>query len=94
MSKETDQRNHVDHLVDQAITQLESKMEQLRSLKGSGLEIAQVFEEANDMWGDNAVTWLIRHNRVLGATPIDLMLEGRTDEVLRLLGQIAHGIYA
>ena len=31
------------------------------------------------MWGDNTVTWLIRHNRVLGATPIDLMLEGRTD---------------
>ena len=94
MRTETDQRNHVDHLVDQAITQLESKMEQLRSLKGSGPKIAQVFEEANDMWGDNAVTWLIRHNRVLGATPIDLMREGRADEVLRLLGRIAHGIHA
>jgi Protein of unknown function (DUF2384) len=94
VSPETDQRNPVDHLVDQAITQLESKMERLRSLKGSGPEIAQVFEEANAMWGDNAVTWLIRHNRVLGATPIDLMREGRADEVLRLLGRIAHGIHA
>lgn len=94
MSTEADRRNHGDHLVEQAITQLESKMEQLRSLKGSGSEIAQVFEEANDMWGDNAVTWLIRHNRVLGATPIDMMREGRADEVLRLLRRIAHGIHA
>ena len=94
MSKVTDQRNPVDHLVDQAITQLESKMEPLRSLNGSGPEIAQVFEEANDMWGDNAITWLIRNNRALSATSIDLMREGRVDEVLRLLGRIAHGIHA
>jgi uncharacterized protein (DUF2384 family) len=85
---------NTDPLVDQAISQLESYVEKLRLLKGSGPEIAQVFDEANDMWGDNAVTWLIRHNRVLGSTPIDLMLEGRTDEVRRLLVQIAHGISA
>jgi hypothetical protein len=41
-------------LVDQAIAQLECRIEQLKLLKGSGPEIAKVLEEAEEMWGDQS----------------------------------------
>jgi hypothetical protein len=82
-----------DPLVDQAVAQLERRIEQLKLLKGSGPEVAKVLEEAEEMWGDQSALWLVRHNRVLGATPVELMLQGRTAEVVRLMLQIAHGVY-
>ena len=69
----------VDSLVDQAITHLERQIEQLRSLKGATPEIAMV--------------WLVRQNQILQARPLDLIAQGKTDQVLQLLGQIEYGVY-
>jgi uncharacterized protein (DUF2384 family) len=82
-----------DDLVDQAIARLERQIEQLKSLKGAGPEIATVIGRAQEVFGERGLSWLVRPNQVLQATPLDLMSQGRTDRVLRLLGQIEHGVY-
>jgi uncharacterized protein (DUF2384 family) len=84
---------NTDHLVDQAIARLERQIEQLKSLKGAGPEIATVIGRAQEVFGERGLSWLVRPNQVLQATPLDLMSQGKTDRVLRLLVQIEHGIY-
>ena len=74
------------------IARLEEQIEQIKSLKGSGLEIATVMERVQEVFGERGVIWLIRPNQVLQAIPLDLIRQGKTDRVLRLLGQIEHGI--
>lgn len=83
----------VDPLVDQAIAHLEEKIKQLMSLKGAGPEIATVIGRTHEVFGNLGVLWLVRPNQVLQATPLDLISQGKTDSVLRLLIQIEHGIY-
>ena len=83
----------VDPLVDQAIARLEDKIKQLMSLKGAGPKIATVIGKTHEVFGDRGVLWLVRHNHVLQATPLDLISQGKIDPVLRLLIQIEHGIY-
>jgi len=42
-----------------------------------------------------AAGWLVSRVRSLGgATPLQALAEGRRDDVLRVLGQIVHGVYA
>jgi hypothetical protein len=84
---------NVDPLMDQAIPHLEGQIEQLRSLEGSGPEIATVIGRVQEVFGERSVIWLMRHNQVLQATPLDLITQEKTDRVLRLLGQIEHGVY-
>ncbi|MBD2750981.1 DUF2384 domain-containing protein [Microvirga sp. BT688] len=84
---------NTDHAIDQAIDRLKEQIEQLKSLKGSGPEIATVIGRAQEVFGERGLSWLVRPNQVLLATPLDLMTQGKTDRVLRLLGQIEHGIY-
>ncbi len=84
---------NTDHAIDQAIARLEKQIEQLRSLKGSGPEIAAVIGRAQEVFGERGLSWLVRPNQVLQATPLDLMTQGKTDRVLRLLVQIEHGVY-
>jgi hypothetical protein len=81
-----------DHAIDQAISCLEEQIEQLKSFKGSGPEIATVMERVQEVFGERGVIWLIRPNQVLQAIPLDLIRQGKTDRVLRLLVQIEHGI--
>jgi uncharacterized protein (DUF2384 family) len=83
----------VDPLVDQAITHLERQIEQLRSLKGAAPEIATVIGRAHEVFGELGVLWLVRQNQVLQARPLDLIAQGKTDQVLQLLGQIEYGVY-
>lgn len=85
---------NTDHLVDQAIARLEEQIKRIRSLKGSGPEIAMVIGRAQEVFGERGLIWLTRHNQVLQATPLDLIAQGRMDRILRLLGQIEHGVYA
>jgi hypothetical protein len=82
-----------DRLVDEAIAHLEEKIEQFRSVKGSGPEITTVIERTQEVFGDLRVMWLVRHNQVLQTTPLDLISQGKTDGVLQLLGQIEYGVY-
>ncbi len=82
----------LDHAIDQEVARLEEQIEQLKSLKGSGPEIATVMERVQEVFGERGATWLIRPNQVLQAIPLDLIRLGKTDRVLRLLGQIGHGI--
>ena len=49
-------------------------------------------ERVQEVFGERGVIWLIRPNQVLQAIPLDLIRQGKTDRVLRLLGQIEHGI--
>ena len=83
----------VDPLVDQAITHLERQIEQLRSLKGAAPEIAMVVGKAHEVFGDLGALWVVRQNQVLQARPLDLIAQGKTDQVLQLLGQIEYGVY-
>jgi uncharacterized protein (DUF2384 family) len=82
-----------DHAIDQAIARLEEQVERLRSLKGSGPEIATVMGKVQEVFGERGVIWLVRPNRVLQATPLDLIKQGKSDRVLRLLVQIEHGVH-
>ena len=83
----------VDPLVDQAIRHLERQIEQLRSLKGATSEIAMVIGKAHEVFGDLGALWVVRQNQVLQARPLDLIAQGKTDQVLQLLGQIDYGVY-
>jgi hypothetical protein len=83
----------VDPMVNQAIAHLEEKIEKLRSLKGSRPEIATVVGRTHEVFGALGVLWLVRRNQVLQAPPLDLISQGKTDPVLRLLIQIEHGVY-
>jgi uncharacterized protein (DUF2384 family) len=84
---------NTDHLVDCATAHLQGQIEQLKSLKGAGPEIAAVIGKAHEVLGDLGVLWLVRHNQVLQAIPLDMILQGKTDRILQLLGQIEYGVY-
>ncbi|MBJ6127517.1 hypothetical protein [Microvirga splendida] len=53
---------NIDHAIDQAIARLESPIEQLRSLKGSGPEIATVIGRAREVYGDEGLLWLLEYS--------------------------------
>ena len=82
-----------DQLVDGAIVSLEAKIEQLRSLKGSGPKVAEVIERTQQVFGELGVMWLVEPNHVLQSTPLELIAQGKTARVLRLLDQIEYGVY-
>ena len=63
------------------------------SFKGAGPEIATIVGRTHEVFGDLGVLWLVRHNQVLQAAPLELISQGKTDPVLRLLIQIEHGVY-
>ena len=67
---------------------LSAKIEQLRSLKGATPEIATVIGKAHEVFGDLGALWVVRQNQILQARPLDLIAQGKTDQVLQLLGQI------
>ncbi len=83
-----------DNCIDQAIARLESQIEQLRSLKGTGPEIAAIIGKAREVYGDEGLLWLLEYNQVLQTTPLDLVLHGKAERVLTQLGRIEHGVYA
>ena len=90
---EPDFQSSLDSAIDQEVARLEKQMEQLKSLKGSGPEIAPFMGRVQEVFGKRGVIWLIRPNQVLQAIPLVLIRQGKTDRVLRLLGQIEHGIH-
>jgi uncharacterized protein (DUF2384 family) len=85
---------NADDCIDHAIARLEGQIEQLRSLKGSGPEIATVIGRAREVYGDEGLLWLLEYNQVLQTTPLDLVLQGKAERVLTQLGRIEHGTYA
>ena len=42
------------------------------------------------IWG---ALWLLSHNSVLGARPLEFISQGETSRILQLLGQIEYGVY-
>lgn len=93
VEEDSGSQSSLDYAIDQAIARLEEQIEKLKSLKGPGLEIATVMERVQEVFGERGVIWLIRPNQVLQAIPLDLIRQGKTDRVLRLLVQIEHGIH-
>jgi uncharacterized protein (DUF2384 family) len=85
---------NADQAIDQAIARLEGQIEQLRSLKGSGPEIAMVIGRAREVYGDEGPLWLLEYSQVLQTTPLNLVLQGKAERVLTQLGRIEHGVYA
>jgi hypothetical protein len=85
---------NADDCIDQTIARLEEQIEQLRSLKGSGPEIATVIGRAREVYGEEGLLWLLEYNQVLQTTPLDLVLQGKAERVLTQLGRIEHGVYA
>ncbi|WP_052336198.1 antitoxin Xre/MbcA/ParS toxin-binding domain-containing protein [Nocardioides alkalitolerans] len=63
--------------------------EKLRQL----LDLQYVLDLVREIYEDDgAVMWLHARNRMLGGgRPLDLLAEGRTDEVINLLDRIADG---
>ncbi|EIM28029.1 antitoxin Xre/MbcA/ParS toxin-binding domain-containing protein [Microvirga lotononidis] len=86
-------KTHTDLLLEKAIIHLDSQINGLRSLKGSGPEIAAVIGKAHEVFGDLGALWLVRHNQVLQSVPLDIILQGKMDRVLQLLSQIEYGVY-
>jgi uncharacterized protein (DUF2384 family) len=82
-----------DPLVVEAIAHLERKIERLRSLQGSGPEIATIIGKATEAFGKAGVLWLVEYNQVLQAVPLDLIVQGETESVLTLIDQIEYGVY-
>jgi hypothetical protein len=70
---DSDSQSSLGYAIDQAIARLEEQIEQLKSLKGSGLEIATVIERVQEVFGKRGLIWLIRPNQVLQAIPLDLI---------------------
>ena len=68
-----------DPLVDQAIAHPKGKIKQLMLLKGARPEIATVIGRTHEVFGDLGLLWLVQHNQVLEATPLDLISQGKTD---------------
>ena len=87
-------QSSLDYAIDQEIARLEEQIEQLRSLKGSGPEIATVIGRAREVYGEEGLPWLLEYNQVLQTTPLDLVLQGKAQRVLTQLGRIEHGVYA
>ncbi len=85
---------NADQAIDQAIARLEGHIEQLRSLKGSGPEIATVIGRAQEVHGEEGLPWLLEYNQVLQTTPLELVLQGKAERVLTQRGRIEHGVYA
>ncbi|WP_201838455.1 antitoxin Xre/MbcA/ParS toxin-binding domain-containing protein [Microvirga zambiensis] len=84
---------NTDHFIERVIARLERQIERLRSLKGTDPEIAAVIGKAQEVFGEQGLIWLVEHNQVLQATPLDLIAQGKIGRVLTLLGQIEYGVY-
>lgn len=88
-----DFKPNINHAIDQTIARLEGQIEQLSSLKGSGAEIATVIGRA-EIYGDEALLWLLEYNQVPQTTPLDLVLQGKAERILTQLGRIEYGVSA
>ncbi len=57
------------------------------------LDLQYVLDLVAEVYGDDAaLTWLHARNRTLGGErPLDMLAEGRTDEVIGLLDRLADG---
>jgi flavin-binding protein dodecin len=84
---DSDSQSSLDYAIDQAIARLEEQIERLKSLKGSGLEIATVMERVQEVFGERGVIWLIRPNQVLQAIPLDLIRQGNQFEMSQVLAK-------
>ena len=85
---------HTDPLLDQAIVYLDGQIERLRSLKGANPEIATGIGRAVEVFGELEAVWLVEYNQVLQATPLDLVSQGKTEQVLTQIARVEHGVYA
>ena len=83
-----------DPLLDRAIIHLDGQIGRPRSLKGSNPEIATVIGRAVEVFGDLGTLWLVEYNQVLQATPMDLMLQGKIEQVFTQIARIEYGVYA
>lgn len=59
----------------------------------AGPEIATVIGKATEAFGKVGVQWLVEYNQALQAVPLDLIVQGETESVLTLIGQIEYGVY-
>jgi transcriptional regulator with XRE-family HTH domain len=59
------------------------------------LDLEYVVDRLGDLYRpDEARMWLLSRQRLLGdARPVDLIKEGRTDEVLQMLRQLLEGVH-
>lgn len=76
----------------QAMTKLQCDMEKLTQLSQIGE--SQGWEAVKGMFGDKAGSWVLRHNISIGGAPIDFILDGRDETVVKLITHIEHGVYA
>lgn len=68
-------------------------LEMLKHLQKIDLEVA---DRTVDVFGDKAkaARWLANPVRSLGSVPLQLLAQGRRQDVLKVLLQILHGTYA
>ncbi|NBJ12984.1 hypothetical protein [Microvirga arsenatis] len=80
-----------DQIIAIAISHLEGQAERLRSLDLTDPLIVEVVCRSNVVLGSYGPLWLLKHNKVLQAIPLDLVLSGQSERVLNALGQIEYG---
>lgn len=75
-----------------AITRLKSDIGKLTEL--GQIDNSRGWEAVKGYFGDGAGRWVIRHNMSLGEAPIDALLRGEDEPVIKLVGMIEYGSYA
>ncbi len=82
----------IEPVIEKAIDRLQADIAKLTSL--AKMADSRGWEAAKEVFQEDAGSWVIRYNMALGAPPIDFLLKSEDDAVVRLLGQIQHGVYA
>ncbi|QRM35854.1 antitoxin Xre/MbcA/ParS toxin-binding domain-containing protein [Microvirga sp. VF16] len=83
----------MNEFIDRAIADLRERIAKLEALKGAEPEVMETLAHVRRIWSDDrAWIWLLRHNTVLGGSPIDLLLRGQVEPVRTLLVRIEYGI--
>jgi len=79
--------------LDANIARLDDMLDQLRALRESTYDVADVMALLWDMFGDEGVLWLFRSNPALGDEPVRFLLRGQHQAILQLLRQVEAGVY-
>lgn len=69
----------------------------LQNLIDKDLALFDLFARAERVLGNSASAdkWFYSHPRVFaGKTPLEVYIEGRSEEIYQILGRIEHGVYS
>ena len=85
------------HISERQLSRYEADQILPPDLSERALQIGRVYGRAVAVFGDEekAVSWLKRPNRVLGSSPLDVLVTAfGVERVLQILSRLEHGVYS